>query len=278
MKNTVKANAKINISLKVLSKEQNGYHKLDMFNALIDLSDKLIFKESNTLEVKMTKKYCRQEDNLCYKVAKYIKEKYKVNKGVKIIIKKRIPAKYGLGGGSSDAAQTIIFLNKYWNLNMTSSEMMSVGYKFGSDIPFFIEGSNARVQGFGENIIPIKESIKKEIIIIIPDFGCSTKDVFDKFNKFSNNEIEEVIQNVINHNKYENLFNDLMCSADMNCAGKIKDIFDECNKIGIKTCCMTGSGSAVVCYCENINEYYKTLKKTFKNYKIIKTKILDTCC
>ena len=112
-----KAYAKINLSLKVLKKRDDGYHDLDMLMINVNLYDTLVFRKSNEVLVTMNKDLCNMEDNLVYKTIIKIKRKYNIDKGIEVYIKKGIPSMSGLGGGSSDAALTICVLNRMWALN-----------------------------------------------------------------------------------------------------------------------------------------------------------------
>ena len=161
----VKAYAKINLGLKVLGKREDGYHELEMIMVNVGLHDVLYFKISEDVMVIMDKTICEMEDNIVYKTAMYIKNRYKVQQGVKIKIKKKIPDGGGMGGGSSDAASTIIALNKLWNLGLNKKEMLEVAAKIGSDVPFFIVNKLSFVKGRGEKIEEIDKKIDDNIIM-----------------------------------------------------------------------------------------------------------------
>ena len=113
-----RAYGKINLGLKVIKKREDGFHEIETVMTRISLYDEMTFTESDKIEVECTGLTLAMKDNLVYKVALYLKEKYQVSKGIKINIKKMIPSEAGLGGGSSDAAMTIMCLNKIWNLKM----------------------------------------------------------------------------------------------------------------------------------------------------------------
>ena len=180
MKELVKSYAKINLGLEVVKKTKKNYHKLKMIMTLIDLYDEIIFSEGEDLVVTTDNKVCRMEDNLCYKVALYLKELYKIKKGIHIHINKKIPDGGGLGGGSSNAAAVISFLNTYWNLHLSKRKCKKIGFKFGCDIPYFFERGTAYVRGYGEKVKPLKKQLEEDdIIVVIPKFKMSTKDVFE---------------------------------------------------------------------------------------------------
>ena len=177
----LRAYAKINLGLKVLGKRSDGYHELEMIMVNVNLYDTLKFKKANSISVLMDKNICEMENNIVYKTAKFMKEKYSVDKGVNIFIKKRIPDGGGMGGGSSDAANTIVALNKLWGLNLTRKDMYEIAEHLGSDVPFFILNRLSVVKGRGEIVHPINKSIDSKILIALPGLRCSTKNIFENY-------------------------------------------------------------------------------------------------
>ena len=144
----ISAPAKINLHLQVLDKRKDGFHNISSLFSLIDLHDTLIFK-NNDNKVELTESI-PIADNIVLKAANLLKEEYSVNKGVKIDLSKSIPDQRGLGGGSSDAAATLIGLNVFWKLNISKDELLRSALKLGSDVPFFIYGKTAWAEGRGE--------------------------------------------------------------------------------------------------------------------------------
>lgn len=200
----LKAYSKINIYLKVLGKE-NNYHKLKMLNAKINLFDEIEINESSKNElIFVNSNLDPKKDNLVLKVVEYFKENYKVEKNYKIEITKNIPVMSGLGGGSSDTAEIIKYLNTNNNLNLSMKELENIGLLFGADIPYCLHNEPCIVEGIGEKIIPtdvIKEYKEKDIIVVNPKIELSTKKVFEKYDEldtierellpFKTNDLEE---------------------------------------------------------------------------------------
>lgn len=200
----LKAYAKINIYLKVLGKE-NDYHKLKMLNAKINLFDEIEINESSENElIFINSNLDPKKDNLVLKIVEYFKEHYKIKKNYKIEITKNIPVMSGLGGGSSDVAEVIKYLNTNNNLNLSIKELEKIGLLFGADIPYCLHNEPCIVEGIGEIVIPtdvIKEYKEKDIIVVNPKIELSTKDVFETFDKlemvksdivlFKTNDLEE---------------------------------------------------------------------------------------
>lgn len=246
----VNSYAKINLCLKVIKKTKSGYHKLEMITQLIDLCDLISFFESEEIIVEMNKQICLMEENLCYKVAKYLRDTYKVKKGIKIYIEKNIPNCAGLGGGSSNAAEVIRFLNDYWNLNLSKKEMKKIGFMFGCDIPYFIEAKPSVVRGFGEKIRPIDiKNTPGDIVLLVPSFSLSTKDVYnccDISKIVKSNSVRKIFKRGIID--YTLLFNDLTEPANIVSKGKINHVIDALNNLGLNDYVMTGSGSTFVIF------------------------------
>lgn len=139
LKLLVKAPAKINLSLDVLFKREDGYHELEMVMTTIDLADRLEIEpyESDHIIVQSQSRYVPDDErNLAYKAANLVKQTFNISKGVKISIEKNIPVAAGLAGGSSDAAAVLRGLNRLWNLNLTLDELAKLGAEIGSDVSF----------------------------------------------------------------------------------------------------------------------------------------------
>ena len=268
----VKSYAKINLSLKVTGVREDGYHNLDMLMININLYDVLKFEKSNCVKVDMDKDVCKMEDNIIYKTVMYIKEKYNIKEGICVYVKKRIPQGGGLGGGSSNAASTIIALNKLWDLKLSEDEMISIAKKIGGDVPFFIVDSFSRVQGIGESIKEIDIPFNKKIVLVIPNIKCDTKNVYNHWRVLSNNDIDD-----IDLNNYDNLFNDLELATIEAYPeyelGKIKKVLIS---NGCKSALMTGSGSCVFgIYDRTIN--MKKIKEQLSDCAVIKNKTISSC-
>lgn len=178
-----KAYAKINISLDIVGKREDGYHLLKMIMQNIELYDEIrIEKISSGIKIKCNKPFIpTDERNLAYKAAKLFLETYEIKSGVFIDIVKNIPVAAGLAGGSADCATVLKMLNKMFNINASETELMDLGVKLGADVPYCIKGGTALCEGIGEKITTLK-SFKDHILILIkPPFGVSTKEVYKIF-------------------------------------------------------------------------------------------------
>jgi 4-diphosphocytidyl-2-C-methyl-D-erythritol kinase len=177
---TVKAPAKINLALDVLSKRSDGYHNVAMIMQTIALYDTITVR-SGFEGIKLTSDSSLipiDETNIAYKAAHYLSTKYNVKRGAHIHIEKRIPVAAGLAGGSTDAAAVLKLLNKEWNLKLSKAELMDAGKKLGADVPFCIQGGTCLAEGLGEKLTEIKKIPDCYILLVKPDVGVSTKQVY----------------------------------------------------------------------------------------------------
>ena len=187
---TVKAPAKINLALDVISKRPDGYHDVAMIMQTIALYDTISVR--NGFEgIRLTSDSSIipiDETNIAYKAAHYLSTKYHVKSGADIHIEKRIPVAAGLAGGSTDAAAVLKLLNKAWDLKLSKSELMDAGSKLGADIPFCIQGGTCLAEGLGEKLTVIKSIPDCYILLAKPNVGVSTRDVYQGLKL---NQIEE---------------------------------------------------------------------------------------
>jgi 4-diphosphocytidyl-2-C-methyl-D-erythritol kinase len=178
-----KAPAKINLSLDVLHKRNDGYHEVQMIMTMVDLADRLEMEElpSDTIHISsQSGSIPLDEKNLAFQAAKLMKERYEVRKGVHIHLDKRIPVSAGLAGGSSDAAATLRGLNRLWGLGISTDELRTLGKELGSDVPFCIAGGTALATGRGEKLSNVGSPPQCWIILVKPPIQVSTADVYGR--------------------------------------------------------------------------------------------------
>ncbi len=171
------ANAKINISLKVLNKRDDGYHNIEFVMAPISLYDEIDIYKAPQLEVK-----CDQvdfEDNLVTKMVHLIENTYQLKLNYAINITKHIPIGGGLGGGSSDAICVLKAINELEQLQLSTEEMINLAKQIGCDCPFFVHNQLSYITGIGENVYVLENNLKDcKVLIINPHIFVSTKKVF----------------------------------------------------------------------------------------------------
>ncbi len=179
------ANAKLNLTLDITGVREDGYHLLEMVNICVNLSDEIIIKRSQKSGVRITSNarfLPRYEKNLAYKAAaKLFEALNKPLPNLEIDITKRIPTKAGLGGGSADAAATLIGLNRLFSLGLTEGELCSIAADIGADVPYCVVGRPALVSGIGEIIEPIEYNADFCLVILMPRRGRSTTEAFRLF-------------------------------------------------------------------------------------------------
>lgn len=176
---TFSAPAKLNLFLHVTGRRSDGYHLLQTVFRLLDFSDQLQFNLRQDSVVKLHKPIAgvSEKNNLCIRAAKLLQQESGTNRGVEIFLTKRIPLGGGLGGGSSDAATTLLALNYLWNLDLNKSQLIKLGLQLGADVPVFIFGENAFAEGVGEKLVPINLP-PAWYLVLIPPIHISTVEVF----------------------------------------------------------------------------------------------------
>lgn len=172
----VLAPAKINLFLKVLGCRDDGFHEIETLIAPISLYDKVeIEKQNRWIDFSCDDPTLSSgDDNLVVRVAKLFFEQTKVKSGVSIKLEKQIPHGAGLGGGSSDAAATLRALDQLFETKLSREDLVKLGAKIGSDVPFFLFQSAAICQGRGEIIEPTKSNTKLSILLLKPAFGVAS--------------------------------------------------------------------------------------------------------
>lgn len=180
-----KAPAKINLSLDVLYKRDDGYHEVEMVMTMVDLADRIEMQElpRDTIIISSQAGYIPlDEKNLAFQAAKLIKDRYDVKQGVYIHLDKKIPVAAGLAGGSSDAAATLRGLNRLWRLDIPTEELQRLGEELGSDVPFCVSGGTAVARGRGEKLEMIPSPPQCWVILAKPPINVSTSEIYGKLN------------------------------------------------------------------------------------------------
>lgn len=173
------APAKLNLFLHITGRRDDGYHDLQTCFQLLDYGDQLEFKLENEPAIKLESNLntVAAEDNLITKAATLLQQHSHTKSGASIKLNKILPLGAGLGGGSSDAATTLVALNKLWNCGLSTDELASVGLKLGADVPVFIRGHSGWAEGVGEKLT-VMALPKRWYLVISPDCELSTKQIF----------------------------------------------------------------------------------------------------
>ncbi|GAB2695765.1 4-(cytidine 5'-diphospho)-2-C-methyl-D-erythritol kinase [Aliiglaciecola sp. 3_MG-2023] len=171
--------AKLNLFLHINGQNEKGYHLLQTLFQLVDIGDQLAFEVTNdgiiTLETAL--EGVAQQDNLIFKAAKQLQQRSGSTLGCNIWLDKQLPMGGGIGGGSSNAATTLVALNALWKTHLSFSELADLGLALGADVPIFVHGKTAFAEGVGEKITPTELS-SPYYLIVFPNCHVSTAEIF----------------------------------------------------------------------------------------------------
>ncbi len=272
----LKSRAKINLSIDVVGKREDGYSIVEMIMQSIDLHDIIKIKEldNNKIIIKSNSSNMPLDKrNIAYKAAVLIKKEFNINKGLEIYIEKHIPIAAGLAGGSSNAAAILVGLNKLWDLNLTEEELQNLGLRLGSDVPFCISGRPALAQNIGEKLTYIKGlPDETNIVVCKPNLFVSTKEVYQNLNmaivdtrpntklllqKLEEEDIETVSKNMVN-------VLESVTSKKYKVINEIESIIMDFNALGTL---MSGSGPTVFGIFKSEEDALKCKVELLKSYK-----------
>ncbi len=164
---TVKAHAKLNLTLEVLGRRPDGYHEIASVMQSISIADTLTIDPADDVTVAGSVHGLAMTDDLTYKAAVLLKERTGYAGGAKITLTKRIPEAGGLGGGSADAGAALVALNDIWRTKLSREQLAEMGATIGSDVPFFIYGGTTLAKGRGEKVTPLK-ALSKQWLVVVP--------------------------------------------------------------------------------------------------------------
>jgi 4-diphosphocytidyl-2-C-methyl-D-erythritol kinase len=282
----VKSHAKINLHLEIIGKREDGYHELAMIMQNIDLSDYIEFENNQIGEIKLksdSKDLSLDEDNLIIKAANYIKDLSKNKElGANIFLKKNIPIGAGLAGGSSNAAATLIGLNKLWDLDLDYKTIFLLSAKLGSDVPFFIEGGCQFCFGRGEILEKYSSNFDFGVILLKnPNISISTVDTYKKYSKefctkhFTETEKTNKIRNDLRVNGFNdfklseqriNVKNDLQVIVERENNSVKKALYLLSNLQNCLSFSMSGSGPTCFALFKDINKASEVFEQNHKMF------------
>jgi len=179
------APAKINLSFEIKGRREDGFHEIETFMAPISLADRLTIERGKTtggLQFTCDDSSLPDgEENLVVQAARLFQKATKIGAGVEIALEKRIPHGAGLGGGSSDAATTLLGLNELFETRLGQKDLIELAAQIGSDVPFFIPGSAANCLGRGEIVEPARLPARFNLLLVKPDFGVPTPWAYERW-------------------------------------------------------------------------------------------------
>jgi 4-diphosphocytidyl-2-C-methyl-D-erythritol kinase len=257
--------AKVNLGLKITGKDPaDGYHTIESVFDPVSLYDIIDIAPKSGKNVEIIDCFgalnIPQEKNIMYKAVKLIFDEYHVKKGIKITLYKYIPNGAGLGGGSSNAATVIKAVNILYDLHMTAGDMVKIGYKCGSDVPFFIKCRRSLVTGKGNKIREVKDKkLKWYVIAVHKNIRVCTKDAYKWFDEEKNLTKDLSYTNIIYRNSKERqgfLYNDFE-SVVFGKYPELKEIKESFFKFNCLDASLSGSGSAVYALFDSRRKAFK---------------------
>ncbi|MGY0694521.1 4-(cytidine 5'-diphospho)-2-C-methyl-D-erythritol kinase [Virgibacillus sp. FSP13] len=265
-----RAPAKINLSLDVLGKRDDGFHEVEMIMTAIDLVDRVELHAltGDHIEVSADNQYVpNDERNLAYKAALAFKNKYHINNGVRIEIEKNIPVSAGLGGGSSDAAAVLRGLNQMWSVHASLEELADLGECIGSDVPFCVYSTTALATGHGEKIRELVSPPFCYVVLAKPNIGVSTRTIFQKINldELHHPNTNKIIQ-AMEENDFASLSSNIgnaLENITFCLHPNVKRIKEKMVQAGAAGVVMSGSGPTIV----GLVEHYSKAKRIYNGLR-----------
>ena len=269
----IKSHAKVNLSLNVLGKRKSKLHDLETLVAFVDLHDQIFIKRTNNKNhiVKFSGNFSNKvpKINTVSNLLNILDKKKKLkNNKYSILIKKNIPQEAGLGGGSMNAASLINYFEKKNKINLTLKERYDLCSKIGSDVILGFDQKNLIIS-YKKKTTKIKKNLKIFTLMVKPNFGCSTKSIFNRVRHYSKPQLSKIRSKNIDFNLMSKLKNDLeiISTKKYPRLQKLRDYFLNIDKNSYVR--MTGSGSTIVGYFKSKKAALnakKLLRKNYKNY------------
>ncbi len=279
----VQAPAKINLTLLIAGKHPDGFHEIETVMSKINGYDEIFIQHRSKAGIELVCKgpYWAPagEENLVYKACKTLLEYCGKPACLKITLKKNVPAGTGLGSASSDAAATLIGVNRFLKLGISAKKLMKIAAKLGSDVAFFLNGPLALCTGKGEKIKKLSKNFNFLALLVLPEISVSTKRVYENYthNRAIYTESNAKIKDFLRKNRID-------LAAEM-CANMLQiscfDIYKNIEKLkkrieslGIGPLCLSGSGGVMYCIIKNkdekkANEYQRKLEEKLNCKSVI---------
>jgi 4-diphosphocytidyl-2-C-methyl-D-erythritol kinase len=265
----IKSFAKINLGLEVIRKREDNYHDIRTLLQTIDLYDTLQFlsPSNNGIFIKGDDKSIPWgKENLIYRAAALLKERFHISEGIEIHAKKNIPPGKGLGGGSSNAAMTLSVLNRIWELHLEKEELTGLAKMLGADVPFFLEGGLCLGLDRGDNIIPLPDLDTVSGILVLPSFSILTAPVYRQFRaSLTSEDKDSKIIQFLEDRKFDLLENRLE-ETIFSLYPQLKAIRSLLRRQGSELSLVSGTGSAVFGLFRDRGEAEKCLTELKKSY------------
>ncbi len=259
----VRAPAKVNLSLEVLGRRPDGYHRIRTVMQAVSLFDELEFYPAGGARVELTCEHPHvptDERNLVTGAAHLLRRQMAVRRGVRVVLRKAIPVAGGLGGGSSDGAATLLALTRLWDLDLSVEALAEMAAELGSDVPFFIYGGTALCEGRGERVRPVPGAAEMHYALAMPGIAVSTAAVYGRWQNGLTSR-DNASNNVLGAwasgdggRLAAAVHNDLQETAFELC-GELRDLCERLKEVtgslGLPRWVLSGSGSSFFAPCES---------------------------
>jgi len=265
---TLKAHAKINLTLDIVGKRPDGYHNIKSIMQSIELHDIVYICRRANIKAPAIALECTNpalptdNRNIAYRVADYMMKTYGLAEDLHIKIEKNIPIEAGLGGGSADAAAVLIGIRDLYRLPLDNTQLAEIGKQFGADVPFCIYGGTMMAEGIGDILTPLPAFSETYVLLAKPTWGFSTKEMYKKHNdSFKKLETENAFENIE------------IAGMDM-----IHEIKAAMLEKGATKSLMSGAGSVVFGLFEDTNvlkSAAESMKLNYTDLTFITTKTID---
>ncbi|MFN2576962.1 MAG: 4-(cytidine 5'-diphospho)-2-C-methyl-D-erythritol kinase [Pyrinomonadaceae bacterium] len=250
---TLPAFAKINLTLRVVGKRADGYHDLDTVVQTVSLHDTIQMSRQDQPQIILScndRSLSPGEENLVIRAATALQKAWAPHQGARIYLEKRIPVQAGLGGGSSDAAVTLIGLATLWQLRATKTDLLSIAARLGADVPLFLFGGKTRGTGIGEKVEALAGEVQKFLLIVKPNANINTPDAYKALDERSltthNSKtiLSTSSESQVFDGDFAPLINDFEAVA-FDLAPEIRSAKAALLKAGANAAMLAGSGAAV---------------------------------
>ncbi len=277
MKKTVaKSFAKINLSLDVLGRLDNGYHEVQMVMQTVSVFDIITVTQiKHGIEISTNLPYLPiDENNLAYKAADEFFKYTGIKSGVSIDISKRIPVGAGLAGGSSNASAVLKAMNKLFNAGLSLKELCNIGVKIGADVPYCVLGGTRLAEGIGEKLSPLPKIPKCSIVLVKPSFSISTKSVYEKIDSCSDYkrpDTKRLIEGLSDGNldMIADSMGNVLEEVSLSEHPVLSTLKDELKELGAIKAQMSGSGPTVFGIFRTYDEAREAKKALWGKYKTV---------
>jgi len=274
----IKSFSKVNLGLEVQKKREDSYHEIRTLFQTIDLNDVLEFRTSSNGKIRLKgddESIPWNEDNLIFKAAALLQERFNLAQGIEVQVKKNIPPGKGLGGGSSNAAMALYALNKIWSLNLSKKDLMELGKTIGADVPYFLEGGLCLGTARGDEISPLVDLAPLSCLLVLPPVSISTSSVYGDFEfaLTSRDKDSKIIKFLTDRNIcfLENELEETVFSL----YPQLRDIKNLFQRLGSELSLVSGTGSAVFGLFSDRDKAKRGLNELKEKYPSLRVETLS---